>query len=336
MSTLAGTALTLVDIAKQMDPNGAVAHIVEILTQTNEILEDMTFIECNDGSKHETTIRTGLPASAWIGYNEGTSATKGTTAQIVATTGHLSSKSQIDKRLAEKGGMDKVKGVRANEAVAHIAGMSQDMATAVLYEDERTNPKRITGLAAHYSTVSTATALSAENVIDGGGTGSDNTSIWLVCWGPSTVTGLIPQGSKVGLVHEDDGIVDVVDSTGIAGSTYKAYRDNFTWDTGLCVRDWRYAARICNIDVSNLVALSSNADLVTMMIKLEERIQNLGMGKCGIYMNRTVREMLRILALTRSLYQLSFDTVAGKRLLMWNGIPIRRVDSILNTEARLT
>jgi hypothetical protein len=336
MSTIGGTALTLLDIMKLKDPSGKNAKIVEILMQENGLLDDMTWIECNDGDSHETTIRTGLPSGTWRRYNEGVQPTKGTTAQVRAQTGQLEDVSTVDRDLAEKGGQGAVAGVRASEAVAHIEGLSQQMATAVLYEDERTNPGRITGLAAHYASVSTATAASATNVIDAGGTGSDNSSIWFVGWGPEAITGLFPQGSEAGLRHEDEGIVDVQDATGIAGATFRAYRDRFRWKCGVCVRDWRKASRVCNIDISNLRAESSNADLIKKMIMAEEVLAK-GAANYAVYMNRTLRTWLRIQALAKATSQVTFETVAGKPVMVWGErFPIRTTDALLNTESRLT
>jgi hypothetical protein len=323
--------LTLADLAKRMDPDGKVAHIIEILTQDNEILQDASFMECNDGTTHQTTIRTGLPSVVWGRYNTGVAPSKGVTQQAKVGTGWIESKSVIDKRLAEKGG--RLKEVRLSESVAHLEAMGQAAASAMFYEDERVNSDRITGIAAHYSTVNTNTAASAENVLDAGGTGSDNTSIFGVTWGDNAITGLVPQGSMAGIVHTDDGIVDVVDSTGIAGSTFKAYRDSFEQHLGVCVRDWTTSGRICNIDVSNLRAESSNADLIKLMIRLHEQMR--GSGRKCFYVNRTVRTWLRIQILNRTLNNLTWETVAGKRVMVFDEVPVRVCDAILNTEARI-
>jgi hypothetical protein len=290
MSTLGGTALTLLDVLKMTDPDGKASKIVEILMQENGLLEDMTWLECNDGESHQTSIRTGLPTATWRRYNEGVQPSKGTNAQVRAQTGMLEANSIIDRDLAEKGG--NLAANRASEAVAHILGMSNQMATAVLYEDERTNQNRITGLAAHYSSISTATAASAQNVIDGGGSGSDCTSIWLVGWGPDAITGLYPKGAKAGLQHEDRGLVTVADATGITGGTYKGYRERFSMQCGLAVPDWTCGGRIANIDVSAINADSGDADLVTAMIRLSERVRRRG-ARYAWLMNRKARAHLR-------------------------------------------
>jgi hypothetical protein len=106
------------------------------------------------------------------------------------------------------------------------------------------------------------------------------------------------------------------------------------------VKDWRYVVRICNIDVSNLVGESSAADLIKLMSRALDRIPNLGFGRPVFYMNRTVYSMLRIQALNKSQNVLGvekglnqFGTAAA--WLSFEGVPLRTVDALLNTEARV-
>jgi hypothetical protein len=64
MAVLQANALTLADHAKRVDPDGKIPKIVEMLSQTNEILDDMAFVEGNLPTGHQCTIRTGLMASS--------------------------------------------------------------------------------------------------------------------------------------------------------------------------------------------------------------------------------------------------------------------------------
>ena len=47
MATLSSTALTLADWAKRVDDDYKTAAIVELLSQSNEILDDMLIVEGN-------------------------------------------------------------------------------------------------------------------------------------------------------------------------------------------------------------------------------------------------------------------------------------------------
>lgn len=335
MATLGGTAVTLLDIVKSSDPDGKPAKIVELMSQNNGFVEHCTWMPCNDGDSHQTTIRTGLPAVAQRRYNRGTAPTKGLTVQVRAQTAKYETVCAIDQDLAEKGGVANAPANRANQAAAHIQALGQKVATALIYEDERTTIDGPTGIMPHYASVSTATAASAENVIDGGGTGSDNLSVLLVGFGPTAVSGLYGEGQVAGLKNTDDKIVDIIDATSIEGATYKGYRERFSQQCGLVITDWTQAGRVCNVDVSNLRANSSDADLVTLMILLSERVRR-GAAKYVWLMNRTARAYLRLQKLEKIANStISWETVEGKPVMFFDGIPVAIEDALLNTEARV-
>jgi hypothetical protein len=211
--------------------------------------------------------------------------------------------------------------------------MNQEFSSTLFYGNQGLNPEEFTGLSVRYSDLS---ANNAENIIDAGGTGSDNSSIWLIVWGDQSCHGLFPKGSKAGLRHEDLGLVTVQDTNGIAGNRLRAYQDRFTFKAGLAVKDWRYAVRIANIDISNLVADSSAADLVEIMIKAMHRIPNMNFGRAAFYCNRTVYQMLDLQRRSSILGAgIQYEEVDGKIIPHFRGVPIRKCDSLLETEARV-
>lgn len=330
MATLGNSVLTLADWAKRVDPNGNTPTIVELLSQTNEVLPDMQWLEGNLPTGHRTTQRTTLPTVSWRLLNAGVNASKSTTAQVDEACGMLEAYSEVDKDLAELNG--NTAAFRLSEAQAFIEAMNQEMAQTLIYGNQGTAPEEFTGLAPRYNSLSGG---SGQNILSGGGSGSDNTSIWLVCWSPNTVHGIFPKGSKAGLIHEDLGLVTVETANGIGGGRMRAYRDHWQWKCGIALRDWRFVVRIANIDVSNLVAKSSAADLIELMIKAIHRIPSLNMGRPAFYMNRTTFQMLDI--------QRRDDIIAGGGLVYqqvdgimtptFRGIPIRKCDQILETEA---
>lgn len=329
MAALSSYALTLADHAKRMDPDGKTPKIVELLSQTNEILDDMKFLEGNLPTGHRTSVRTGLPTVAWRLLNQGTQPSKSLTAQIDEQCGLLDAWSEVDQDVAELNG--NVASFRLSEASAFIESMNQEFASTLFYGNSSISPEEFTGLAIRYSS---SAANNGQNVIKGGGSGSDNSSIWLIVWGDQTCHGIFPKGSKAGLKHEDLGLVTVETSAGIAGTRMRAYQDHFTWKVGIALKDWRYVVRICNIDISNLVAKSSAADLIDLMIKAIHRIPNLNMGKACFYMNRTVFQMLDIQRRDDMLSGgIQYTEVDGKLMPHFRNIPIKKCDSLLETEA---
>jgi hypothetical protein len=327
MAVLSTTNPTLADVAKRYDADGKIDTIVELLSETNEVLEDMTFLEGNLPTGHRTTVRSGLPASTWRKLNYGVQPSKSTTVQITDTTGMLEAYAEVDKALADLNG--NTASFRLSEDRAFLESMNQTMANTLFYGDTGTDPEKFMGLSARYNST---TAESGDNIIVGGGSGSDNTSIWLVCWGPNTCHGIYPKGSQAGLNHQDLGEVTLEDA---ANGKYQGYRTHYKWDIGMSVRDWRYIVRIPNIDVSNLTkdASGSSAALVDLMVQAVEKLPNVNLGRCVFYGNRTISSILRRQITNTSNVRLSMDEVAGKRVMSFDGIPFRRNDAILNDEA---
>lgn len=334
MAALTSTYLTLADWAKRLDPDGKVPAVAELLSQSNEILEDAVFMEGNLPTGHRVIIRTGLPTAYWRSINQGVPPSKSTTVQVDESCGMLEAYAKVDKDLAELNG--NTGAFRMSEDSAFLEAMNQAQAQTLLYGNPGTDPRQYLGLAPRFGAISGAG--NATNIISAGGAASNNTSIWLVVWGENTVFCTFPKGSKAGLLHEDQGVLTVYDSN---QNPYQAYQTHYQWKNGLVVKDWRYVVRICNINTANLVAESAAADLIKLMSRALDRIPNFSMGRAAFYMNRTVFSMLRIQALNKS--QNAMATQQGlnqfgtpQSWTTFEGVPLRRVDQLLNTEATVS
>lgn len=329
MTTLSAIRPTLLDLARASDPDGKIAPVVEILNEVNEMLDDLVFTEGNLPTGHKTTVRTGIPDPTWRKIYGGVQPTKSTYAQITASCGMLEAYAEVDKALADLNG--NTGAFRTSEDRAHIEGMSQEVQRAFFYESEATNPERITGLAPHYNST---TAANGDNVLKAGGAGSDNASVWLIVWGENTILGITPKGSKTGLQVKDLGEVTAENIDGSNGRA-QIYRTHYRWDVGLAVRDWRYAVRICNIDKSLLTKdVTTGADLTALMDDAIERIPSLSAGRAAFYMNRTVKSYLtKQMKNAVKSSTLTMEQLQGKPVMMYSGIPIRRVDQLAADEA---
>jgi hypothetical protein len=329
MTLLSANNPTLIDVAARLDPNSNIDKIVELLAATNPVLQDMTFMEGNLPTGHKTTVRTGLPGVTWRKLYGGVQPSKSSTAQVTDSAGMLEAYAEVDKALADLNG--NAAAFRLSEDRAFIEAMSQEMAQTLFYGNEGTEPEAFTGFAPRYNSLS---AQNADNIIDAGGSGSDNTSIWLVVWGPNTCHGIYPKGSTGGVQMRDLGEVTVENVDGNQGRA-QMYRSHYRWDCGLTVRDWRYIVRIANVDVSDLTTVSNTKNIINWMIQAAERIPNLGAGRAAFYVNRNIREKLRLGILEKVASNLTFETVTGKRVLSFDEIPVMRTDAILNNESRV-
>jgi hypothetical protein len=339
MATLSNNSLTLADWAKRVDPDGRVPIVAELLSQSNEILEDCVFKEGNLPTGERVVIRTGLPTVYWRALNQGIPSSKSTTAQVDEACGILEARSEVDKDLAMLNG--NTAQFRLSEDTAFLEAMNQTQATTLFYGNPGVDPKQFLGLAARYSD---STAANGQNILKAGGSGSDNTSIYLVVWGDNTVYCPFPKGSKAGLIHEDLGEQTVYNSD---GTRMQALATRYQWKNGLVVKDWRYVVRIANIDVSDLIAQTGTqaptaaTAIIKLMARSLYRIPNMAMGRAAFYMNRTVHSGLSIAALDKSQYVLKINEGLSQfgmpySWLSFLGVPLRRVDAILNTEAAIS
>jgi hypothetical protein len=327
MATLNGNVLTLLDHAKRSDPNGSAATIVELLMQTNEMLDDMVYVEGNLPTGTRITQRTGLPQVYWRTINQGVPPSKSRTAQVDEHAGMLEAWSEVDVELYKLNGQRD--SFRLSEGKAFIEAMNQEMQSTMLYGNAGLSPEEFTGIAPRFSDT---TAGNGDNIIDAQGMGMDLTSIYLIAWGEETVHGIYPQGSTAGLQHNDYGEVTVEVTNGIGGSRMRALQEMWQWKSGIAVRDWRYIVRIANIDISDLGGMTP-ADLITLMEEAVMRLPN-RLGRPVFYMNRTVQRYLRkqVREQVGAGGGLTFDNYMGKRVLMFGDVPVRMVDAILNTE----
>lgn len=334
MATLNNAYPTLADVAKTLDPDGKTGTIVEILSQTNEILQSMPWYQGNLPTGHRHNVRTGIPLPTWRRLNYGVLPAKATTAQVTDNCGMLEAYAEVDAKLVELHGDPA--GYRFTQEKAFIEGMSQEVARTIFYGNEGSDPAKFTGLAPRYNTRNAATAASADNVIHGGSsTADENASIWLIGWGEDKVGGLYPKNTKGGLSQEDKGKVTLESAPGgPAGGRMEAYRTHYGWDCGLMVPDWRYVARIANIRVGTLTKdAASGSDLPDLMVDALERLPSLTNCKPVFYVNRTIRSYLRRQIKNAKNVYLTLEQVAGKQVMMFDGVPVERCDVLTNTEA---
>lgn len=332
MTVLATSHPTLMDVANASGPDGKIAKVVELLNQTNEVLDDAVWVEANQSTGHITTVRTGLPAPTWRRLNYGVIPNKGSSAQVTDTLGNMEAYAEVDKDLADLNG--NTDAFRLSEDRAHIEGMNQEMAQTLFYGNDLIDDAEFTGLAARFNSLS---ANSSQNIVRQASVdGADNASMWLVVWGPETVHMTYPKGLPSGLQVRDLGEVTLENAPGGPnGGRMQAYRTHYKWAAGLTVRDWRYVVRIQYNQEDLVKDAATGPDLIDLMTDAVERIPALGMGRAVFYANRRSRAFLRKQVRAAAGNTLTLDDFAGKKVVNFDGIPIRTVDALVNTETAI-
>lgn len=325
----------IVNVTKSLDPDGSIADVAELYAQSNPILMDIPLVEGNLPTGHRSTIRADLPTPTWRKLYQGVKPTKSKKIQVEDTIGMLEDYASVDKDLAMLNG--NTAAFRLSEDVAHIEGISQEMASTLWYGDTATNPERFLGLAPRYDALAIAatkpgaTVQSSQlsNVIGLGGT-TNLTSVWLIVWGTSTVFGTFPKGSKAGMLHEDQGEDRLQDND---GGWFQGYVSHYQWKMGLVVKDWRCVVRICNIDVTDMEEAATQKLLYTAMIKALHTIPPGAIGRKMFYAGPAVSTMLDLAAVEKANNYLSMKNVFGEDIVSFRGVPIRQSNSLLETEA---
>jgi hypothetical protein len=345
MTTIGNTYYNLADYFRSLSPDGSIeADIVEILAELTPVVRDAVTIEANNGTSHIHTVRDTLPSVTWGRLYKGIAPSKSGRSQVTDTTGFVEGLSTIDKRLLELAG-PKADALRMSEAKGFLQAMALEAEETIFYGDTITTPEEFKGLNARANAIGSGTY--GNQIVDGGGSGSDNTSIHFVTWAEDYTAIIHPQNTKAGLQREDKGEQRVLDADSRA---YYVMEELFRWHLGLSVKDPRGNVRIANIDVSELVA--GNVDLHALMRTAYYRLGTRrsgkyldaqgkaiegagGTGRTVIYMNSGTLEALDALSTDtgNTALQLRPTEIEGREVLTWRGIPIRETDAILNTEA---
>lgn len=313
---------TLVELAKRTN-NGNLLEIAEVLSITKEMFQDAVWIEANQTASHVGTKRTNLPSGTHRQANKGVASEASSTKQVAEPICRLEAHSRVDEAILDLA-PDKAK-ARSQEDLAFVEGLGQTIETNMIYGDIDTNPEQIDGLATRYDATSDA------NVIGASGTGDDTTTLWVIEWGPMKVHMIYPKGSQAGLQTEDMGKQLV---TNDSGSTYFwAWFTKFVAWYGLYVHDDRCVQRIANIETSGSTNTLDDNDIIEALNLLP---QAGGGGSTAIYVNRTLKTQLEILAKDKTNVNYTSDNAFGVPVTRFRGIPVRLCESIVNTESAIT
>jgi len=324
---------SLLDFMKRVDPNGAAAQIIQLLMEENNLLNTMMFKPTNKELTHQITVQTGLPNVDFVGINEGVDAVLGKTAQMAFGTGFVEARDQIDMNLIET--QLNSSSFLEMESMMKMESMAQKL-TSTFFNGTLATPKAFVGFTEYYSSLSSNPNNAGFNIIDGGGSANFQ-SIWLICWGPFRNYGVFPKAvGTSGFVRQFDGMQN---ATAPNGKTLRVMQTAYKWHSGLVVADWRSTVRIANLDIVELKAEAatgaSGSKLVNFLIEAIERIRGVGPKSPNIYMSEEMMTILRKQIINKFNVDLTFDSVAGKQTLMFDGIPIRKVDQLV-TEAQVT
>jgi hypothetical protein len=262
------------------------------------------------GTTMELTVRTGLPSMAFRDANQGVPRSKSRYETKTFQTHILDHQIAVDEQIVN-GAKD-----RGRLLENHVVGVMESAMQYVgsqFYYGTGHDAKGFPGLLAQY-------AADPDHTVDAGGA-TNKTSVWFLKLGPECLEFLFGNGRTIGLndtwdletVYDDD------------GNPYKAYTNWMSGRVGLRLANRNCAVRIKNVEESGENKKTLNDDL---LYAAYEKFTEFGMEPTHIFMNGRSREQVRS--------GRTATNPAGNPAPLpteWEGIPIIRSASILNSEA---
>lgn len=332
MGAVSSKMMNIVEWSKHFH-RGKILPEIAMLAQENQVVMDIPFRMCNDGTTHLFRQQTSLPEVYETMYGEGTPESKSQSAEERETCTMLTGFSTVPRDTAQLHGGQGA--VRAEEDANFAEALKQQFARTLIYGNRAASLKSIYGLATRYNSL---TGVKAKNVISCGGSDANGqASIILVNWGRD-VYGLFPEGTTAGYTKDDLGKQVKTLSN---GNQLVVLQTEHKWHIGLCVEAWPSVVRICNINVADALALTNNqapssvANIIHKMILARRRIRR--PGTKVFYANETIHGLLMRIALEKSNGAVTIQAAATQfgnfEELRVFGVPVRLVDQMLDTEA---
>ena len=351
MQTLQGdVATTLMDFLRGREIGDDFAmKVVDKLAKNTPMLDDMTILECDDGTAMTVKVETEIPWPEWVGYNEGLRGGKTSSDTYQVRCGMMGTELVIPRKLfrdAKRNGK-----MRANREIDErltktIRGMKLAMEQMVIYGLLKDTPKGFNGLQKAYCRYGNdgrdGTVLCSDDmkaaytvfnggVFQGDGSTTDMGSIYLVRWGSDAWTGCHPQGTDTG-IDIDDMVESSMPDPKKPGTSILTYVRQLWWQMGLACGDVNAGGRICNIP-RNLMLLASNAgrrdQFVNCISQLSSLVSTEG-GKCAWYMDRRMKSNIKAIVegtvRGRAIEMKEYMGRANVEMLF--GIPIRESDAM--------
>lgn len=334
MATLGDLSLTFNDIRKRQTIDGNIDNIIELVSRSDPIMDQIKWIQGNLPMGNRTTQRTSLPRGEIRRINRGVGNSKSTTRQITDTCVMIEGHSQIDKKLLKL--QNDPMAYRMSEDRAMVMGMTQQVCDMLFYGNEDKNPDEFNGIATRYGTYGGKIGDASYQVINGGGTtAKKQTSAYLVCFGDQAVTGIYPKNSTAGFSRTDKGEILATDPD---GKQYEALLTIYDWNPGLAVHDPRMVAAVRNIDTATLTLESATAEqkkaIVDKMIIAQHRIRHFMNVNCAWYVSPFMMTLLNLYYNDKAnIYITRKEAMDGMPEYYVNGIRVLEEQAITDEEA---
>lgn len=328
MATEINKVYTLPEILKQRAPDGSIMPLIDVLSGKYPIIEEAYWEQANGDIVHEFAQVAYEPTGTPVRYNEGTALSASVAKTLREPLMTLEDRLQIDVRELEVA-PDPVQ-FRIQREQVHFRGMIKTFHNIVFskagYGDMGVDPRQIDGLSKRFNSIKADSVVSLpESPL-----GTTNSSIWVVKWGMDGVSLLYP--SRIGntLRIEDLRVQPAFDSQ---GRRFEAVMTKFSWTFGLKLGDPRAVKRLCNIPLTGTGSFNDGAAGEEALIDLIESLPGGDTTGVVIYVGPKIMAQIRKRINSKANLFFTEETVWGRNMITFQGIPVVRVDSLAADES---
>lgn len=339
--TVGSGATSLVDLCKGREGNERDVQLINMMSETHNLFADIRWKVCNSGATHKATIITKLPEAHMRRLYKGFKVSKGGRAQVTEDTGMAGTACVIDYKEFELNGKN-ADWLTQNVRMGTDA-LSYKVAHELFYGDRDKNPESINGLCKRMGKCngtdklkSSYNVMSAMDISDSTKETAvkkltDLTSIYFVGHGDMGFYGLVPQGGSSVIHNNTVGLDEKHLVEDDEHNRYPAIEVQLGMDYGCCLNDFRYAARLANISVASLEQGSATyIDLWEKLTRMYYKINKYkGSAAWSIYVNAEIFTYLDLQAQKKVSPTLTYQTIDGKEILSYRGIPIKEDEAIV-------
>jgi hypothetical protein len=304
--------------------------VAEVLAEENEALRDIPWIAGNliTGDVHYK--RTSMPNAHMRKINQGVESSVSKKEAETDTCAQIVGRSVVD--LAELKLSPDPAAFLALEARPHIAKIGEDVVRTMFWGK---NSAEVLGIAPRYNKIAGAPKEKTSQIVDYGGTGSKLQSVYIVKWDGREVTGIYPKNTTAGL---EIAIMPEALVPDVEGKTFRAHLTDYSQWIGLKIRDSRFVARLCNIDMDDLASDdAARAKLFNDLITTKNKIFHVSQGRVVMYMSPDLANLMEITAFNKANTVVGFKEgmTSDTRILSFAGILIRRNDFQAEPEVKV-
>ena len=328
------TKFTLLDRSKRTSDGKTVLPVLEVMNQKiDDFFMDVPFTEANMGLQHRLVRDTGMADSTKRTFYSGVGASKQNTQTVYEKVQLMERRREIDEDEVDT--LSNPETLLRQEDEAQTRKLGEDVVDNFFNGTSEDGSEDMNGLFARLASLNP----SGLNNVQSLGHSSTGTSALILEWNTDKTGGcfgIYPPGwvknTSMGVNIRDKGkepIADADDTT----KKYYAYVAQFKAWMGLAVGNNRKVARLANINptIGGSKAFTNGGAEKLIALLNSGRFDR---SRTRIYVNTTVKTQMDIYALNKANVLWSISEVFGKPTTMFQGIPIRVMDTTIISDSQ--